>query len=219
MNLDELTTVWKSQDAAPLHDMNKTLLHLALRQDEAKLQKQRRLGRWMIYVFCGAAVVGMGLFLSVISYHLLHRPDGNGLTVWDLALPIVGAAAAVISVRALYANQRTQSLREQHFGESLRDQLDRSIARLDNDESTARRTSVLVLALAGGICPAAILLLIWRINQKSISEDGYMLVTLLLLCAWAVWSGLGNLRRAVQEDTLPRKRRLEALLKELDSQP
>lgn len=40
MNLDDLMTVWRSQDAAPLHEVNKTLLHLALRQDEAKLQKQ-----------------------------------------------------------------------------------------------------------------------------------------------------------------------------------
>ena len=219
MNLDELTAVWKSQDAAPLHDMNKTLLHLALRQDEVKLQKQRRRARWMVYIFCGGAVVGMGLFLSIMIYHLLYRPDGNGLTVWDLALPIVGAVAAVISVRAIYANHRAQSLREQSFGESLRDQLNRSIARLDNDETNARRTSVLVLALLGGVCPATILLLGWRINQKSISDDGYMLVTLLLLCVWAVWSGLGDLRRSVQRDILPRKRRLEALLKELDHQP
>lgn len=218
MNLDELTAVWKSQDAAPLHDMNKTLLHLALQQDEAKLQKQRRLGRWMIYVFCGGAVVGMGLFLSVMIYHLLYRPDGNGLTLWDLVLPLIGAIAAVISVRAIYASHRTQSLLDQRFGESLRDQLNRSIARLDNDETNARRTSVLVLALAGGICPAAILFLSWRINQKSLSDDGYLLVTSLLLCVWAVWSGVGNLRRSVQQDTLPRKRRLEALLKELESQ-
>ena len=28
MNLDELMAVWKLQDAAPLHDVNKTLLHL-----------------------------------------------------------------------------------------------------------------------------------------------------------------------------------------------
>ena len=34
MNLDELMAVWKSQDAAPLHGVNQTLLHLTLRQDE-----------------------------------------------------------------------------------------------------------------------------------------------------------------------------------------
>ena len=50
MNLDELMAVWQSQDAAPLHGVNKTLLHLALRQDEAKRQKWRRIERWIIYV-------------------------------------------------------------------------------------------------------------------------------------------------------------------------
>ena len=50
MNLDDLMAVWRSQDAAPLHGVDKTLLHLALRQDEAKLQKQRRIERWIIYL-------------------------------------------------------------------------------------------------------------------------------------------------------------------------
>jgi hypothetical protein len=36
----------------------------------------------------------------------------------------------------------------------------------------------------GGIAPAAILLLGWRINDKSISDDGYMLVTLIIVCVW-----------------------------------
>ena len=45
MNLDDLMEVWRSQDAAPLHGANETLLRLALRQDEANLQKSRRLER------------------------------------------------------------------------------------------------------------------------------------------------------------------------------
>ena len=39
MNLDDLMAVWQSQDAAPLHGVNETLLQLALRQDEAKLRE------------------------------------------------------------------------------------------------------------------------------------------------------------------------------------
>ena len=39
MNLDDLMAVWRSQDAAPLHGVNETLLRLALRQDEAKLRR------------------------------------------------------------------------------------------------------------------------------------------------------------------------------------
>ena len=216
MNLDELMTVWRSQDAAPLHDVNKTLLHLALRQDEAKLQKQRRRDRWILYIFSAGVVVGMAIFLTMMIYFRGHRPE-KVVTGWDLVLPIVGAIVALISVRAMYVNHRAQSRREQSFGESLRDQLRRSIAQLDDEVTNARRTSVLVTVLMGGIAPAAILLLGWRVNDKSISDDGYMLVTIIILCVWAVASGVWQLRRSVQKDILPRKRRLEALLKELDA--
>jgi uncharacterized membrane protein YqjE len=44
-----------------------------------------------------------------------------------------------------------------------------------------------------------------------------MLVTMIILCVWTVASGVWQLRRSVQKDILPRKRRLEALLKELDA--
>jgi hypothetical protein len=215
MNLDELMTVWRSQDAAPLHDMNKTLLHLALRQDEAKLQKARRRDRWILYVFSTGVIVGMGVFLAMMIYFRAHRPE-KAVTGWDLALPIVGAVVAVISVRAMYVNHRAQSRREQSFGESLRDQLNRSIAQLDDEVTNARRTSVLVTVLMGGIAPAAILVLGWRVNDKSISDDGYLIVTMMIVCVWAVANGVWELRRSVQKNILPRKRRLEALLKELD---
>lgn len=218
MNLDELMAVWKTQDAAPLHDMNKTLLHLALRQDEAKLQKELHRMRWIVYVFCAAAVVGMGLFLANMILLMIFRYDMNGLTGWDLPLPVIGAAAAWISARAVYVNHRAQLLREQSFGESLRGQLQRSIAQLDHQTSTARRTSVLVVVLMGGICPTALLIATWRVNEKSISEDGFQLLGLIALCIWTVASSVWTLRHATEKEVLPRKRRLEALLKELDSQ-
>ena len=49
MNLDDLMEVWRSQDAAPLHGVNETLLRLALQQDEAKLRAQRRREDWITY--------------------------------------------------------------------------------------------------------------------------------------------------------------------------
>ena len=211
MNLDELMVVWRSQDAAPLHGVDKTLLHLALRQDEAKLQKQRRRDRWIVYVMGAGCVAGMAAFLAIMIYHL---NDARRVTIWDFALLIVGAAAALFTVRATYLTHRGQVLSEQRFGDSLRDQLNRTIAQLDDQATRARRTSVLVLVLMAGICPAAILFLTWRINQKSFSDDGYMIVTVMLVNVWCVATGIRELRRQVQKDILPRKRRLEELLKE-----
>ena len=213
MNLEELTAVWRTQDAAPLHDVNKTLLHLALRQDEAKLQKERRRERWIIYLVSAALVVAMAIFLAMMVY----SRDRNGMTVWDYALPIVGATAALLAGGAMYVNHKNQARREQRFGESLRDQLNRRIAQLDDSATRARLTSVLVLVLMGGIAPMAIVLLGYRINQKPFSDDGYTIVTLILCCVWSVAAGVWELRRQARE-MLPRKRRLEALLKEIDGQ-
>jgi hypothetical protein len=217
MNLDELMAVWRTQDAAPLHDVNKTLLHLALRQDEVKLQKERRRDRWIIYVFSAGCVAGMAIFLSMMIHFARHRPE-RIVTSWDYALPVVGAAAALLAGAAMYVTHKGQTRREQRFGESLRDQLNRRIAQLDDAATRARKTGVLVVVLMGGICPTAILILGTRVNGKSISDDGYLIVTMIFVCVWSVATGVWESRRSVQKDILPRKRRLEVLLKELDGQ-
>ena len=154
----------------------------------------------------------MAFFLALM---FLFR-DRNGTTSWDYAVGIGGAAAAPFAGRAVYVHHRAQSLREQSFGESLRDQLNRGIAQLDDQATRARQTTVMVTALMGGVCPTAILLLGWRINQKPVSHDGYMLITMILVCVWSVASSVVELRRSVKRDILPRRRRLEGLLKELD---
>jgi hypothetical protein len=218
MNLDESMAVWRTQDAAPLHDVNKTLLHLALRQDDAKQQKWRRIERWMIYVFSAGIVAGMALCLANMTLLMIYRDDMNGLTGWDLALPVVGAVAALISGRAIYVGHRAQALREQSFGESLRDQLNRSIAQLDYQATTLHRTLMLVVVLLAGICPTALNLALFRLNEKSISDDGYMIVWLSLVPFYGVAIGVWSLRQQRRDVVLPRKRRLEELLKELDGQ-
>jgi hypothetical protein len=214
MNLDDLMAVWQSQEAAPLHGVNQTLLHLALRQEQAKLQAERRRERWIIYLASAGLVAAMAVFLAM----MISGRGRHDLTGWDFAIGVGGAVAALLAGGAMYLNQTGQARREQRFGESLRDQLNRRIAQFDDAATRARLTSVVVLVLMGGICPAAILFLGWRINGKSISDDGYMLVTLLIVCVWSVASSVWELRRSVQRDILPNKRRLQALLKELDDQ-
>lgn len=212
MNLDDLMAVWRSQDAAPLHGVNQTMLHLALRQEQAKLQAERRRERWIIYLTSAGFVAALAVFVAVMIY----TRERNHLTGWDFAIAMVGAAAALLAGGAMYVNHKRQARSEQRFGESLRDQLNRRIAQLDDAATRARLTSILVLVLMGGICPTVILILGHRVNQKLISDDGYMIITLILVCVWSVGSSVWELRRSVQRDILPRKRRLEALLKELD---
>ena len=219
MNVDDLMDVWRSQDAAPLHGVNETLLRLALRQDEAKLQKQRRLMKWFVYVYSAGLIAGMAMFF-VMMLGMIFYIDDDVIVVWDLAVPIVGAAAALFMGVHLYVTRRARALREQRFGDSLRDQIGRRIAQLD-DEATrgARALSVVIIPLC--VCAAAILIAGIRVNlelNEPFPFDGWIRIVRVisifgLVCVWSVWAQ----RRAVKRDVLPRKRRLEALLKELDA--
>ena len=211
MNLDDLMAVWRSQDAAPLHGVDKTFLHLALRQEQAKLQKERRIERWIIYVASAGLVGAMAVFLGMM---ILTR-DRNVMTGWDFAIGIGGAAAALLAGGAMYVGHRAQVRREQPFGESLRDQLNRRIAQLDDRATIARAT--LVSVLLGGIGGIAILLLGYRVNQKPFSDDGYMLFGMIVMCVvLPVAAGVWAIHHQAR-DVLLLKRRLEALLKELDA--
>ena len=71
------------------------------------------------------------------------------MTGWDFAIGIGGAAAALVAGGAMYVGHRAQARREQHFGESLRDQLNRRIAQFDDRATIARAT--LVSVLLGGM--------------------------------------------------------------------
>ncbi len=188
MNFDELMAVWKSQDAAPLHDVNQTLLHQALRQDEAKLRKEWRRDKRLTYGFGLAIIAGMAFALVLVS----HARERYLVTVWDYAVGIAGVAAALISIGAMYRGHRAQTRREQRFGESLRDQINRRIAQLDDAATEGHRRDLLVLVTMGLICPVAILYISARVNDQPVTDVLYLIIAVIV---WSLWSGTTGFRR------------------------
>ena len=213
MNLDDLMEVWRSQDASPLHGVNETLVRLSLQQDEAKLQRVRRWSRWFIYVITALIVASMAR-----RFFIMIDRDDDVLSGWDYAIPVVGAAAALLWVRLMSVRGRAQAAREQRFGDSLRDQINRQIAQLDCAASTSRVASLLGFLILPIVSAFTIILASWRINGRSFS-DPWLSVPVVFMICWSIICVGGTLwwtRRVMQRKTLPRKRRLEALLKELE---
>lgn len=214
MNLDDLMEVWRSQDASPLHGVNETLLRLALRQDEAKLQAQRRREKWGTYFWSAIIVVGMAFFLA----NMIYPDDDDVLSGWDYAIPVVGVAAALFWALLVSARLRAQVVHEQRFGESLRDQVNRQIAQLDYRATRTRPASYLGYVLGPIVCAMAIILSSWRINDRPFNDSGlwrpivFMIFWIGINVGWSLWWQ----RRSVRRHLWPRKRRLESLLKELD---
>jgi hypothetical protein len=217
MNLDDLMEVWRSQDAAPLHGVNETLLRLALRQDEGKLQATRRRLKWFVY---GSLAVGVSLMVLFLAT-MIRSHSVVVLSAWDYVVVVVGIAALLILWSAVYVGHRTLARREQRFGESLRDQVNRQIAMIDPyliKPWTMRvgRAKVLALIMMGLIFDAALGFIVPRLSNKpyDLAWRTAVIATLFGLLGGAVAYWLQ--RRWVRRDLMPRKRRLEALLKEFD---
>ncbi|HEX2101237.1 MAG TPA: hypothetical protein VHF69_11260 [Candidatus Synoicihabitans sp.] len=220
MNLDELISVWRTQDEAPLHDVNKNLLHQALRQEQAELEKQSRGGTWVGYVGSAVLFITAGLYLAIMIDPNQPPVFSARLVVWDYIVGVIGVASAFVVASALFAFRRSQQAREQRFGDSLRDHLHRRIAQIEDEATVERRLGLIVLA-AGLICAVAIYIATKRIAHVPVpySEMDWpspvwtMLILGLLCLELFRWAP-----RRWRRKNLPRKRRLEALLKELDSQ-
>ena len=218
MNPDELTTVWRSQDLSPLHGVDKGLLHQMLRQEQAKLEKRRRNATRFMYVTTAFLLIIVVLFFAILIDPNQPAAFSSRLTVWDYVVGVVGIAAAFILVGALVRARRSQLAREQGFGDSLRDHLQRRIAQLDAEAAGERRLAVTILVTTL-ICAAAISILSGRISHVPVpwsemfgwpSPFKIVLVLGFLYLLFFRWT------RPDSQRHLARKRELEALLKQLD---
>jgi hypothetical protein len=217
MNLDDVIEGWRSQDASTFYGVvDKTRLHEVLRQEQAEFEKNQHWEKKTGYIGGGALLIGSGLFLAIMMFQSSYR---DVLIVWDYVVGVVGVAAAITVAWTLVALRRSRRAREQRFGDSLRDHLRRRLAQIDDEATVERRLGLIALG-AGSICMVAIPVAGDRIRQVPVpySEMNWpsplwTILILGLLCLELFWWAPRRERRT----NVPRKRQLEALLKELDA--
>ena len=78
MNLDDVMGAWRSHDLSPLFGVDKTLLHQVLRQEQAKLEKQRRRARWFMYVVNAVLLIMAALFFAILIDPTSQRRSLSG---------------------------------------------------------------------------------------------------------------------------------------------
>lgn len=219
MNLDDVIKGWRSEDASPLFAVDKTLLHQVLRQEQAKLEKERRRVRWLMHVVSAFLLIAAGLFLAIMIDPNQPPAFSARLVVWDYVVGIVGVAAALILAGALFATHRSQQAREQVFGDSLRDHLRRRIAQLDAEVTGERRLALIIVA-AGLICATAISIVSGRISHVPVPWSDIVRpspFTIVLILGFLYLLFFRWMPRERQHNS-QRMRQLETLLKELDGQ-
>jgi len=219
MNLDDLTEVWRSQDLSPLYGVDKDLLHQVLRQEQAKLEKQLRRTRWFMVVVTAFLFINAALFLAIMIDPNQPSTFSARFIVWDYVVAGVGVAAALTVAGALLTTRRSRQAREQGFGDSLRDHLRRRIAQLDNAATGERRLASIIVA-ATLTCATAITIVSGRISHVPVpwSEIVWPSPFLIVLVFGFLYLLFFRWIPREQRNVSSRKRQLEALLKDLDSQ-
>ena len=209
MNLDDVLDAWRSQDQAPLYDVDGDRLQQTLREEEAKRRRGLVVEARLTYGLAALALAGLAFVFALMLF------DDDPRTWWDFVIVTLGVAAAVFAAANLYIGRRRLALRERHFGASLHDELGRHVALLDYELSRTWRVSAITRTmLPFYLCTLALYLAIWRINNEPFKwgTDGFP----ILAMGGAMWYGAWIARHAAQ-DMLPRKRRLEELLEKLDA--
>lgn len=207
MDFDEMIEAWKSQDDRPLYGVNRDLLLLALRHEQADIRRALRREHWTTYI---AGTTMAGLAGAVLWWFLDHRGS-----TFHMVAAAVGMSAFALWVGALWLSRRRQALREREFGNTLQEEVRRNLSLVDYQLSQVGRWSTAMLWSAPVLVGSSLTFwLIVEINDNTgFWFDAGFIAFIVVSVAFTTYES----SRQAREQILPRRRRLTELLAMLDA--
>lgn len=207
MDFDQMMDAWKAQDDRPLYGVNRDLLQLVLRHEQAGMRRTLRLEKWVTYVV-GA---GMGAFAAFWLWVAIYR----GESTFNTVAAGVSTGAFVLWIVAMWLSLRRQARRERSFGNTLRGEIGRSLSLVDYQLSRGGRLGAALLWTAPVMVGA--LLIYWLAAEINDNTDFWFDVWMIFfVVASTVWSTYATSRKTKQK-LEPRRQRLSELLQALDA--
>ena len=211
MDFDQMLETWRAQSTAPPYDVNRDVLRQALETEQARVRGEVRTHRrahWFLWMFGTGMAVWAGFWIAITIT--------NG---W----PAIYAIAACVSLGmfALAAGASWVSRGrepEQYFGNTLQEEVKRSLALVDDQLSITSRWIMPMLGMASLIVGAG--LFSWTIVRSQdipiSSFGGWALFLLVVLSVAASYQERDEMRKAkLKLET--RQRRLRELLAALEA--
>ena len=216
MDFDQMLETWSAQNTAPPYDVNRDALRQALQTEEARVRRGlriRRRGQWFLWILGTGMAVWAGFWIAITIT--------NG---W----PAIYAIAAGVSL-GLFALAAGASWvgrgrePEQNFGNTLQEEVRRSLALVDDQLSITRRWILSTLGI--GSLLAGVGLFSWTLAR---SQDNFhrpdssgvgwfwYAVILVVFAVWASYKMRDEMRKATPKLEL-RQRHLRELLAALDT--
>src|SRR5262249_26171211 len=208
MDFDEMLATWRTQDTTPPHDVNRDALQQALQTEETRVRRawrSRRRVLWFLWILGTGMAVWAGFWIAITIT--------NG---W----PAIYAIAAGLSfgmfalgAGASWVSRGRQAELERNFGNTLQEEVRRSLALVDYQLSLTRRSILLIVGPASIAVGAG--LFSWTVNRSQdiavSSFGGWFMVLLVVLAVRASYKGREEMRKAKPKLEL-RQRRLRELL-------
>ena len=204
MKFEDMKVIWDSQNEEPLYAVDEGGLHQMLRE---KAQAFKRLVFWQEAQTYGSSLfVVVMITAALIAYFtgLLERMKGVELQAWHAVALFVGVACWAQFGLNVYFARRRQKEREARFSESLRDEIDRDLERVEFEIATRKH-------LARGFVPPHVgaFLFNWVIFRATGVE--WMMIPLVAVMVAGFLFELRCQRRLVRNKLIPRKEELETL--------
>lgn len=208
MDFDQMLETWRAQDATPPYGVNRDALWQALQAEEAKVRRVRRRDMWVACISGGGTAVFGGLWLAALIYQ--HDTP----VVYSIAAGL-GFVMVALWVGAYLVSRLRQAKGERNFGNSLQEEVKRSLSRVDIDIARFGHWRAASLQIAPIMLGA--LLIAWSVgrSQSNVSGASGGRWMYLIILFWMVYLVRVAVRR-VKEKLQPRQRRLRELLAALD---
>jgi hypothetical protein len=208
MDFDQMMESWRTQDDKPLYGVNGDLLRLVLQNEQAKIRRTMRVGKWITYI----VGPGMALFAAFWLWVaiLKHAP------AIQIIAAAVGAATLAFWVVAFWMSRRRQARRERSFGNSLQEEVRRNLSLVEYQISNGRWGAALLWTAPVMIGSTLIYWLSFQINTGS----GFSWWTHFWIIFSMVWSMAFTAYaadREVKRKLEPRRERLSDLLETLNA--
>jgi len=208
MDFDQMLDAWKAQDDKPLYGVNRDLLQLVLRHEQAKIRRTLRLGKWMTYIFGP----GMALFAAFWLWVAIL----NGVPALTIAAAAVATAMFALWVGVFWVSRRRLAQRERGFGNTLKGEIGRNLSLVEYQIANERWGPAMLWAAPVMIGALLIYWLTFQIN----TDTGYSIWIHVWTVGAIVWSVVFTAYatdREVKKKLEPRRERLRELLESLDA--
>jgi hypothetical protein len=214
MDFDQMLDTWRAQNTAPPYDVNRDALRQALQTEAARIQGELRTQRrllWFCWIFGIGMAVWAGFWIAITIT--------NGWPAIYAIASGVSVGLFALGAGALWESRGREP--ERNFGNTLEDEVRRSLALVDGQLSITRRWIMPMLGTASLMVGTG--LFSWTVNRSQDIPDvssgrGRFWFTVLFvgLVVWGSYKGRNERRKAKAKLEL-RQRRLRELLAALDA--